>query len=254
MSFESRIEDGIIVFTFNNPKVNSITTETLKGLEEAVDKLNAEEALKGMVMTGTGRFFSGGFDLNTFTTFASGEEVTDWFKFEEEILLKLFSCTKPVVSAINGGATAAGMIVAMASDYNIVVNNPKVKVGMTEIKLGMSLSPAMGNIMRFGLDSDRNYRDIIMKGELVDPMFCVERGIFDELAEADELVDKAKAKVCALYDTLGHPFIQLKSLQKRQMTALIRTELDEYDWNIMANTFMDEKINKLLKKVLASIS
>ena len=47
-------------------------------------------------------------------------------------------------------------------------NNPKVKVGMTEIKLGMGLSPVMGNIMRFGLDADRNYRDIIMKGELVD--------------------------------------------------------------------------------------
>lgn len=254
MSFETRIEDGIIIFTFNNPKVNAITTETLKGLEATVGQLNADEALKGMVMTGTGRFFCGGFDLNIFTTFASGDEVTEWFKYEEEVLLKLFTCTKPIIAAINGGATAAGMIAAMASDYNIVVNNPKVKVGMTEIKLGMGLSPSMGNIMRFGLDTDRNYRDIIMKGELVDPMFCVDRGIFDELAEADELIDKAKAKVCALYDTLGHPFIQLKSLEKRQMAALIRSELDEYDWSIMANTFMDERINKLLKKVLASIS
>ncbi|HNX23367.1 MAG TPA: enoyl-CoA hydratase/isomerase family protein [Spirochaetota bacterium] len=254
MSFESRIEDGIIVFTFNNPKVNAITTETLKAIDEAVDKLNADEALKGMVLTGTGRFFCGGFDLNIFTTFASGAEVIKWFKYEEEVLLKLFSCTKPVVSAVNGGATAAGMIVSMASDYNIVINNPKVKVGMTEIKLGMSLSPAMGNIMRFGLDTDKNFRDIIMKGELVDPMFCVDRGIFDELAEAEELIDKAKAKICALYDTLGHPFIQLKSLQKRQMSALIRKELDEYNWNLMADTFMDEKINKFLKKVLASIS
>lgn len=254
MSFEAKIEDGIIVFTFDNPKVNAINTETLKGLEEAVEKLNADENLKGMVMTGAGRMFCGGFDLNTFTTFANREEVVKWFKYEEGVLLKLFSCTKPIVSAINGGATAAGMIVTMASDYNIVVNNPKVKVGMTEIKLGMGLSPAMGNIMRFGLDTDRNYRDIIMKGELVDPMFCVERGIFDELAEADELVEKAKAKICALYDTLGHPFIQLKDLEKRQMTALIKKELDEYDWNIMGDCFMNEKINKLLKKVLASIS
>lgn len=254
MSFESRVEDGIIIFTFNNPKVNSITSETIKGIEEAVDKLNADESLKGMVMTGTGRFFSGGFDLNTFTTFASGEDVINWFKYEEAVLLKLFTCKKPVVSAINGGATAAGMIFAMAADYNIVVNNPKVKVGMTEIKLGLSLSPAMGNVMRFGLDTDRNYRDIIMKGELVDPMFCVDRGIFDELAEENELVEKAKAKVCALYDTLRHPFIELKSLQKRQMAKIISEELAEYDWNLMADTFMDEKINKLLKKVLASIS
>lgn len=254
MSFESRVEDGIIIFTFNHPKVNSITSETIKGIEKNVDQLNADESLKGMVITGTGRFFSGGFDLNTFTSFANGEEVINWFKYEEAVLLKLFTCKKPVVSAINGGATAAGMIFAMAADYNIVVNNPKVKVGMTEIKLGLSLSPAMGNVMRFGLDTNRNYRDIIMKGELVDPMFCVERGIFDELAEENELLEKAKAKVGALYDTLRHPFIELKSLQKRQMAKVISEELAVYDWNLMADTFMDEKINKLLKKVLASIS
>jgi len=254
MSFETRIEDGILMFTFNNPKVNSITTETLKGLEAAVDQLNTDAALKGMVLTGTGRFFCGGFDLNTFTTFESAEAIINWFKYEEEVLLKLFSCKKPIVSAINGGATAAGMIVTMASDYNIALNNPKVKCGMTEIKLGMSLAPSMGNIMRFGLDTEKNYRDIIMKGELVDPMFLVERGIYDELAEAEELIDKAKAKVCALYDTPGHPFIQLKELQKGQMTAHIRSELDKFDWNIMADTFQNELILKILKKVLASIS
>jgi enoyl-CoA hydratase/carnithine racemase len=83
MSFISKIEDEIIIFAFDNPKVNSITTETIKGLDEAADKLNEDEALKGMVLTGTDRFFSGGFDLNTFTTFASGEEVTAWFKLKK---------------------------------------------------------------------------------------------------------------------------------------------------------------------------
>ncbi len=254
MSYEAKMEDGIIIFTFNNPKVNAITAETLKGLDEAVEKLNNDESLKGMILTGSGRFFSGGFDLNTFTNFKDGDEVINWFKYEENVLLKLFSCKKPVIAAVNGGATAAGLILAMASDYRIVINNPKVKIGMTEIKLGMSLSPAMGNIMRFGLDTDRNFRDIIMKGELVDPTFCVERGIFDELVEPEELMEKAKAKIVALYDTLLHPFIELKSLQKREMAALISRELGEYDWNKMADTFLHEKIKKLLGKVLASIS
>lgn len=254
MSFETKIEDGIIIFTFNNPKVNAINMETLKGIDEAVDKLNSDEALKGMVLTGAGRFFSGGFCLNTFSTFTKSSDVIDWFKFEENALLKLFTCKKPVIAAINGGTTAAGMIFAMATDYRIVVDNPKIKVGMTEIKIGLSLSPAMGNVMRFGLDTDRNYRDIIMKGELVNPSFCVERGIFDELTTAEELIDKAKAKICALYDTMLHPFIELKSLQKREMAALIKRELAEYDWNIMGDTFMDEKIKKLLAKVLESIS
>ncbi len=254
MSYEVKTEDGIIIFTFNNPKVNAIDMNTLKGIDEAVDKLNSDESMKGLILTGAGRFFSGGFCLKTFSTFEKNSDVIDWFKFEENTLLKLFTCKKPVISAINGGTTAAGMIYAMATDYRLAVDNPKIKVGMTEIKIGLSLSPCMGNVMRFGLDTDRNYRDIIMKGELVDPAFCVERGIFDELTTAEELIDKAKAKVIALYDTLMHPFIQLKDLQKRDMAALITKELGEYDWNIMGDTFMDERVKKLLAKVLASIS
>lgn len=254
MTYESRIEDGIIIFTFNNPKVNSITTETLKGLEEAVDKLNTDDSLKGMVLTGAGRFFCGGFDLKTFTSFANGDEIVEWFKYEEEVLLKLFTCKKPVVSAINGGATAGGFIVNMASDYNIAINNPKVKCGMTEIKLGMSLAPCMGNIIRFGLDTQKNFRDIIMKGELVGTSFLVERGIYDELAEPEELLEKAKAKVCALYDTPGHPFVQLKELQRKEMAATIRRQLDEFDWNMMVEVFTSPTIIGILKQVLAAIS
>ena len=78
--------------------------------------------------------------------------------------------------------------------------------------------------------------------------------IFDELVAAEELIGKAKAKVVALYDTLLHPFTDLKSLQKREMAALIARELREYDWNMIGGVFMDERIKKLLGMVLASIS
>lgn len=254
MSYESRVEDGIIIFTFNKPKVNSITTETLKGLDEAVDRLNSDEDLKGMVLTGAGKVFSGGFDLVTFTTFPDADSILKWFEFEEEVLLKLFTCKKPVVSAINGGATAAGMILAMATDYRIAIDHPKVKIGMTEIKIGLSLTPAEAEIMRFGLGTDKNFRDIIMKGELVSTAFCVERGIFDELAPAEELVPKAKAKVSALYDTPGHPFEMLKFSQKLHAANWIREGLQTYDWNMLVKTFTDPNVINTLKMVLASIS
>ena len=59
MSYNMRVEDNIIVFEFDHEKVNSINTETLKGLEEAVDRVNNEEELKGIVLTGTGDIFQG---------------------------------------------------------------------------------------------------------------------------------------------------------------------------------------------------
>lgn len=249
-SYEYRIEDNIIIFTFNNGKVNAINQETLEGMAVMIDRLNNEEQLKGMVITGTNKYFSGGFDLGTFTSFPNGQAIIDWFKMEEEALYKLFTCSKPVVAAINGHATAAGMIVSMACDYRFVVNNPKIKLGMTEIKLGLALSPAEGGIMKFGLDTDKKYRDVVLGGELFDPVYAVNREIYDELIEdPTELIDKAKAKVCAYIDNPGRAFIGLKFMEKKEAAAVIRQDIDELDWNILVELFTNEEVVNTMKMV-----
>lgn len=79
-----------------------------------------------------------------------------------------------------------------------MVNQPKLKLGMTEIKLGLALSPAEAGIMKFGLDTDKKYRDVIFGGELFNPATAVQREIYDELVDdPSTLLNKAKAKVCA---------------------------------------------------------
>jgi enoyl-CoA hydratase/carnithine racemase len=255
MAYEYIVEDDIVIFRFKNGKTNPISTETLQGLNEVVDRVNQEEQLKGIIITGEGRYLSSGFDLQTFTTFANGQAIIDWFSFEEETLYKLFTCSKPVVAAMNGHATAAGMIVSMACDYRICVNHPKIKLGMTEIKIGLALTPAEAEIMRFGLDSDTNYRDVIFKGELFDPAWALERRIVDELVEnTDELMEKAKAKVSALIDTPGRPFIMLKDMQKRHAARAIREGINAYDFQLLVDTFTNESVVNTLKMVLAAIS
>lgn len=254
MAYDMRIEDNIVIFTFNNTKVCSINQEVLKGLDEAVTRINNEEELKGLIMTGTGRYFSSGFDLGTFVSFQSPEEIIKWFEYEEEVLLKLFTCSKPVIAAVNGHAVAAGMIVSMASDYRLVVNNPKIRIGMSEIKIGLALTPAEGEIMRFGLDTDKNFRDVIFGGEMMTPAEVIERKIFDELVDDEnELIPRAKAKLLSFIDTPHRPFINLKYLQKRRAAAYIREFLKEYDMNQLVVTFTNEQVINTLKAVKASM-
>ncbi|NLJ71671.1 MAG: enoyl-CoA hydratase/isomerase family protein [Syntrophomonadaceae bacterium] len=255
MSYECIIEENIVIFKFNYGKVNAITTETLEALNGILDRLNNEEELKGLILTGEGRYLSGGFDLATFTSFKDGDEIIKWFELEEDVMYKLFTCPKPVIAAVNGHATAAGMIVSMASDYVIAVNHPKIKLGMTEIKIGLALTPAEMEIMRFGLDTNKNMKDVVFKGELFGVQQAYDMGIFDELVETpEELMEKAKAKVSALIDTPGRPFILLKEFQRKHVAEDIQKGLKEYNWDELVKTFTDESIIGTLKMVLAAIS
>ena len=250
MAYEMRVEDNIIIFQFKSNKISSISLETLKGLDIALDKVNNEEAIKGLIMVGTDRFFSGGFDLNEFVSFKNGQEILDWFKIEEEVLYKLFTCSKPVIAAVNGNATAAGMIVAMAADWRIAINHPKIKVGMTEIKIGLSLTPAEAGLMGWGLDSEKNYRDVIFKGELMTVNEMVDRGIFDQLVDdPEQLMEQAKAKVSALIDTPGRPFTALKFMHRKHAAEIIREQFDEFEWEMLVKTFSDESIVNTLTMV-----
>lgn len=253
MSFQVQIEDQIAVFTFTAP-TGAVSGETLRGLGEILTRVDAEYDLKGLVLTGVGKFFSSGFDLKTFTSFRDELDIIEWFKYEEEVMYKLFTCSKPVIAAVNGHATAAGMIICMACDYRLALDQEKIKIGMTEIKIGLSLTPAEGEIMRFGLDTDKNYRDMIMGGILVSPQTAVAKGFFDELAVTqEELIQKAKKKVCDLIDTPGRPFIDLKYIEKKHAAAHIVNEVATFDWKILTSKFTNPKIVAFLAQVQAGM-
>lgn len=253
MYFHYEIQDSIVIFTIDYAPSNSITTETLQGLEEVLDRVSSEKELKGLVINGNGRIFSSGFDLASFIGFEGPEDVIKWFSYEEEVMYKLLTCPKPVVAAINGHATAAGMIIIQACDYRLIKDDPKIKVGMTEIKLGLALTPCQGEIMRFGLDTQKNWREIMYKGLLISPQKAVEIGILDELVEEAKLIEKAKAKVVEYIDTPNRSFIHLKAIERKYVAIQAREAIDTNTYERSVNTFSDPNVIASLKMTLAKM-
>jgi enoyl-CoA hydratase/carnithine racemase len=254
MSYNQEIQDNILMFTIDNAPSNAITKEILQGLEKAVDQVNQEEELKGLVISGRGRCFSSGFDLAVFVGFTGPQDVINWFSYSEEVLYKLLTCSKPLVAAINGHATAMGMVIAQTADYRLINNNAKIKVGMTEIKLGMGLQPCMAEVMRFGLDSNKNWREIMYKGLLISPQKAVEMGILDELAEEDELLAKAKAKIVEYIDNPNRSFISLKAIERKYVARQVREEIDANTHQRTINTFSDPNVQASMKKTLEKMA
>ncbi|MBF0378674.1 MAG: enoyl-CoA hydratase/isomerase family protein [Desulfamplus sp.] len=243
---ETKIEDNIIIATLSHSKTNSITRQTLDDLRVCVAKANQDETIKGIILTGQNRFFSSGFDLHTFMGFPKLEDAIEFLGYADEVFLELFLCSKPVVCAMNGHAAAGGLILAMASDYRIIVNHPKIKVGMSEIKIGVPLSVAQSAIMRFGLDSDKKFRDVMYFGEMIDVTKALQKEIVDEVVEANELISRAKAIISMWIDTPARPFCRIKEELKKEVGDHIRKRMTENDWHYALNCFFNKQVKDTL--------
>jgi len=250
---KERIEDNILIAVLTDGKTNSIDFETLKQIDACVEKVNNDDNIKGLVLTGEGKFFSSGFNLPMFLGFKDVDEAVDFFNQEEEMLVNYFMCKKPVVCAMNGHSAAAGMIFAMASDYRIVADHPKIKLGMSEIKIGLPLTLAQSQIMRFGLDTDKKFRDIMYFGEMYGPEKSKEMGLVDEVVAAEELLNRAKAIVSLWIDTPNRPFIRMKEVLKKEFAEKIQKRLKEENWQEGMTCFFEKDVRDILSFVQAGL-
>jgi len=246
-----KLEDGIIIATFEHGKTNSLTLETLRKLRDIVKKANQDDAVKGIVLTGAGRTFCSGFDLPMFMGFKDIDEVGNFFDEVELILVELFECSKPVVSALNGHAIAGGLIFAMATDYRIVKNHPKISIGMSEIKLGLGLTIAQSEIMQFGYESARKFRDLMYFGRMLDINTAKELGIVDEIVEEADLIGRAKEIVKKWIDNPGRAFIKLKEGLKKPTADRIRKRLAEENWKEGFKCFFDKDVRGAIEFVMS---
>ena len=250
---QERLEDNILIATLANGHTNPITQDMLRQLADMVQRVNAADGPKGLILTGEGRFFSSGFDLPLFMGFKDLAEAVAFFEFEEQILTDFFACRKPVVVAMNGHGVAGGLIFALAADYRIVKNHPKIKIGMSEIKIGLPLSIAQMAVVRFGLDSDIQMRNVLFSGNMMDVTKAREMGIVDEVVEEEDLLPRAKQVVCNWIDTPNRPFMIMKEMWKASTVAQIQAALKAGNWQNRMNCFFQEDVRNTLAFVQAGM-
>lgn len=132
--------DGIVTVTMNmDGPVNSMSKEFGPLYAGMVNKLEAEAGLKGVILTsGKETFFAGG-DLKRLVAIEQ-DQLQDVFDEVEGIkadMRRLEQLPVPVVAAINGAALGGGYELCLASNYRIAADNPKSKIGLPEVTLGL---------------------------------------------------------------------------------------------------------------------
>ena len=167
--------DGIALITWDMPdrSMNVITLDAIEELSVLVDKVSNDAAIKGAVITSGKEAFCGGADLTMLERMGSlyagmmkneGEVAAAKFIFEESRKLSLLyrriekggkettakdkghTPGKPWVCALNGTAMGGGFELALACHHRVAADNPKTRLGLPEIKIG--LFPGAGGTQR----------------------------------------------------------------------------------------------------------
>ena len=177
-----QVKEGIAVLTLDNPPVNPLSSGIRQGLWECTEKALADDAVKGIVLTGAGRAFIAGADISEFGGKMEGAPLHD-------VLVRLEQSTKPVVAAINGTAFGGGLEVALCTNFRIA--SPGAMLGLPEVNLG--LLPGAGGTQRLPrLLGVREATRFIVSGVPMTAAEALEKGVVDEVA-ADNLIDRAVA-------------------------------------------------------------
>ncbi len=210
--------DGIAVITFDAPgkSMNTITAEVIKEVGEIAGMLKTDAALKGAVLiSGKESGFCAGADLNSLfsgeidaRTDAGRKAAFDEVSALNRALRSLETNGKPVAIALEGLALGGGLEIALACHYRVAADNPKVKFGLPESKIG--LLPGGGGTQRLPrLIGAQPALMMMLLGENKSPADGKMLGFIDELAAPGKTIDAAKAwlkgktKVVARWDEKG---------------------------------------------------
>lgn len=181
-------EGGVLTITLDRPKANAIDVATSQALYAAFAQLQDDPALRVAIITGTGRFFSAGWDLNA----ATGGEAIDADHGAGGFagLTEFFSLDKPVIAAVNGLAIGGGFELALAAD--LIVAAESAEFALTEVRLGML--PDSGGILRLPRRLPRAIAtELLMTARRMGAAEAARWGLVNQVVPADQLLVAASA-------------------------------------------------------------
>lgn len=210
----------VLVLTLDRPeRLNAWTPRMAEEQVHAITAANDDPTVGAIVMTGRGRGFCAGADMEaTFTTRLSGSDPgndtaggqggmprgLDWVAFLRD--------SKPVVCAVNGPAIGIGVTMCLPADQ--IVASTAAKFGMGFIRMGLVPELASTRLLAARVGFGRA-SDMCLSGRHVAAPEAHAMGLADQLAEPDELLERAVA-VAASY--AANPDLQLR-MTKRLLTA-----------------------------------
>ncbi len=206
----------VVTITMDDGKVNCLSLPMLAELNRALDQAQEDDAV--VVLTGRQGMFSGGFDLETFKR--GGEPVYQMLKDGAELLTRVLSFPRPVVTACSGHAVAMGAFLTMSGDVRIGAGGP-FKIVCNEVAIGLTMPRFAIELSRSRL-TPSHFNRAMINAETYSPEAAVEAGFLDRVVPASDLQTQAVEAATALTNLNPRAHAETKLLVRQQTQDALR--------------------------------
>ena len=191
---QSHSSGSVLTLTLDRPEVrNALSGELVEQLTGALEAAGRDDAVRVVVLTGTGRAFSAGADLAALQGLQTASAEANLA--DSELLARLFetiyTLPKPVVAKVQGHAIAGGCGLAAVCDVSLVADD--VKLGFTETRIGFV--PALVAVFVVRKLGEAAARDLLLRGHLIDAAEAERIGLVTRAVPAGDL-DVAVDALC----------------------------------------------------------
>ena len=186
---ELEVTDHVATVRLNRPDtLNSLSSSVLDELDRAVQRVAQDDEVHGAIVTGEGRAFVAGADIEEISAL-DGESGLAFAKKGQDVFTRIEKLAVPVVAAVNGFALGGGCELAMACHLRIA--SSKARFGQPEVKLG--ILPGFGGTQRLPRIVGRGLAtDLILSGRIIKADEALRLGLVSEVVEPEALLGRAR--------------------------------------------------------------
>jgi enoyl-CoA hydratase len=219
---ESR-DGGVRLLTLDRPPANAIDESLLADLDAALVAAEREDAVRAVVVTGAGAFFSGGFDLRAARRDDAAERrIAGLYR---DAHLRLLAFPKPTVAMMAGHAVAGGLVLVLACDYRLGLEGD-YRIGLNEVAIGASYPRAAIEIVRLRLPHARA-AELTLGAALYPARQAIRLGVVDELLPAATFAATVLRRAARLGGFPREAYAHTKAALVADAVAHIRAETDD---------------------------
>jgi enoyl-CoA hydratase/carnithine racemase len=213
--------DGIATVKLERGKVNALNGMVIGELNDAFKSLETDGSVRSVILTGSGGFFSFGFDIPEFLDYTK-EQFTNYLKGFAAFYTYLFLYPKPVIAALNGHTIAGACMIALACDYRVMVSG-SAKISLNEIAFGSSVFAGSTEMLRFWC-GNANATKVLYSGDMFKSDKALELGLIDEATSIGELMPRSINRALELAGKTPYAFASIKKLLRKNIAEAMERD------------------------------